>query len=270
MSYNFFVDIGSSYLSVIDDKEKEIFYSPHRGEFKKILNDLGIDSSKAVFTGKNSIHYKGLHPFYVLISLAKAYEEIRHILYVGASSFFIINLDEKGNYVRHILNTTCASGTGSFLDLQAKRLGYTIDEFGKRALNAKVKPPVSTRCSVFAKTDLIHLQQDGYTKEEISAGLCESLAENIIDVLFKGSLPEGNILLCGGVFKNLALLNAFSERLGENNLICENPHLSLSLGLKKISEERNFDLIEPIDYENIFQDEEEKNSKILKRKEDYP
>lgn len=270
MSFTHFVDIGSSYLSIIDKEGKEIFYAHHRGEFKRFLSDLKIDNTKALFTGKHSLPYNGLHPFYVLINLAKAYNKIRHILYVGASSFFIIHLDEDGNYERHIANTTCASGTGSFLDLQAKRLGYTIDEFGKRALLAKVKPPVSTRCSVFAKTDLIHLQQDGYTKEEIAAGLCESLAENIIDSLFKGLKPEGNVLLCGGVFNNLALFNAFKDRLGEDKLICDRPHLSLCIGLKRIFETENLKIDGNINYEEIFKDEESKGLRRLKRKEDYP
>lgn len=270
MSYSFFVDIGSSYLSIIDKGENQIFYSPHRGDFNKILQDLSIDHKYALFTGKNSIAYNGFHPFYVLINLVKSYKDVRHILYIGASSFFLINLDEKGNYERHILNTTCASGTGSFLDLQAKRLGYSIDEFGKRALEAKIKPSVSTRCSVFAKTDLIHLQQDGYTKEEIAAGLCESLAENIIDVLFKGAQPEGNILLCGGLFLNSALHRAFKEKLGEDILISHRPNLSLALGLKIISDKSNYKSSEYINLEKIFEEKEEKTSKIIKKKEDYP
>lgn len=270
MYYNFFVDIGSSYLAILDWDGNEFFYSPHKGEFKKILTNFNINLSNSIFTGKHSLIYKGIHPFYVLINLAQKYKNVSHILYVGASSFFLINLDEKGNYVRHVLNTTCASGTGSFLDLQAKRLGFSIEEFGQRALKAKVKPSVSTRCSVFAKTDLIHLQQEGYTKEEIAAGLCESLAENIIDTLFKGSQPDGKILLCGGVFQNQALLNSFKLRFGEENLICEKPYLSLTLGLKELSRKKSFKLDESIDYDNIFHDDNQKTHHFLKIKEDYP
>ncbi len=265
---SFYVDIGSSYLAVTDRDNRQVFYAPHKGQFKKILADLNITQDNALFTGKNALSYRGLHPFYVLLNLASHIKDIRHILYVGASSFFIINLDENGNYQRHTANTTCASGTGSFLDLQAKRLGYSIDEFGKKALQAKVKPSVSTRCSVFAKTDLIHLQQDGYTKEEIAAGLCESLAENIIDCLFKGSRPEGRILLCGGVFNNISLYNAFNDRFGAENLICSEPHLSLCKGLKVISE-KNLPA-QSENYEEIFKKETDKASTVLKRKIDYP
>ncbi len=155
---------------------------------------------------------------------------MRHIIYIGAGSYFIINLDEQGEYVSHVSNTTCASGTGSFLDLQAKRLGYQIEELGEKALTAKVSPSISTRCSVFAKTDLIHLQQEGYTKEEIASGLCKSLSENIIDVLFKGSKPSGKVLLTGGVFQNRALLKAFCDKLGESSVVCKEPHFALATG----------------------------------------
>lgn len=227
------VDIGSVYIAVAkgeNNKFEKVLYKPHKGDFLSVIKKLGIDINDVYLTGINSLPYGGFHPFFILSKYANKFNDIRHVVYVGASSYFIINLDEKGNYLGHEANSTCASGTGSFLDLQAKRLGYSIEELGEKALKAKVKPAISTRCSVFAKTDLIHLQQEGYTKEEISAGLCYSMANNVIQSLFKGRRPEGKILLTGGVFKNKMFLKAFNDEFSSEGIQCNDPEFALVFG----------------------------------------
>jgi len=74
---------------------------------------------------------------------------------------------------------SCAAGTGSFLDQQARRLKLKRDrELSRIAFNNKgVIPKIATRCAVFAKTDLVHAQQEGYSLEEICDGLCYGLAK---------------------------------------------------------------------------------------------
>ena len=78
------------------------------------------------------------------------------------------------------MNTVCAAGTGSFLDQQARRIGVSIEkEFGELALKSKNPPHIAGRCSVFAKSDMIHLQQIATPVEDIVAGLCFAVARNI-------------------------------------------------------------------------------------------
>ena len=77
------------------------------------------------------------------------------------------------------MNTVCAAGTGSFLDQQATRLGVDIEgEFGELAIKSENPPRVAGRCSVFAKSDMIHLQQQATPMYEIIAGLCLGLARS--------------------------------------------------------------------------------------------
>lgn len=266
-------DIGSSYLAIIECQNgtQKYHYLPHKGNYSDILKTFNAGPSD-LFTSVNPGQYGSLHPYFVLVHHARGFDNIRHIVYVGASSFCIIHLNQKGHYLGHASNTTCASGTGAFLDLQAKRLGYATDELGIMALKANVKPSISTRCSVFAKTDLIHLQQEGYTKEEIAAGLCYSLAENIIDTLFKGAALSGRILLSGGVFQNPAVLSAFKEKFGEKNIVCENPQYALALGLSAIAKvglekmPLNSDYSFPLDQER----HRVKAGPLLPKSENYP
>ena len=76
------------------------------------------------------------------------------------------------------MNTACAAGTGSFLDQQASRLHLSIEEFGRIALKSKTPPRLAGRCSVFAKSDMIHLQQIATPDFDIVAGLCFAMARN--------------------------------------------------------------------------------------------
>ncbi len=111
------------------------------------------------------------------------------------------------------MNSLCAAGTGSFLDQQASRLGLTIEEFGQLALKSSCPPRIAGRCSVFAKSDMIHLQQAATPDYDIVAGLCFAVARN-----FKGSVARGKpvkppVVFQGGVAANPGMIRAFREVL---------------------------------------------------------
>lgn len=125
------------------------------------------------------------------------------------------------------LNSACAAGTGSFLDQQAQRLGVNIeDEFGKMALMAKSVPTLAGRCSVFAKSDMIHLQQQATPVENIIAGLCLALARNLKSNLGKGREFIKPVIFTGGVAANIGVVNAIKEafKLQTAQLIVPHEH----------------------------------------------
>jgi len=144
--------------------------------------------------------------------------EVRTIIEMGGEDSKLIILDEKG-IKDFSMNSVCAAGTGSFLDQQAERLRFGIEEFGKTALISKNPPRIAGRCSVFAKSDMIHLQQIATSVEDIVAGLCFAVARN-----FKGSIAKGREIIApvsfqGGVAANPGMRRAFSEVLELDNLI---------------------------------------------------
>ena len=113
------------------------------------------------------------------------------------------------------MNALCAAGTGSFLDQQAERLGIDIDGgFETIALSSRNPARVAGRCTVFAKSDMLHLQQEGTPLPDILAGLCLALARNFITVIGKGKPFVEPILFQGGVAHNRAVVRAFEEVLG--------------------------------------------------------
>jgi len=125
------------------------------------------------------------------------------------------------------MNTNCAAGTGSFLDQQATRLGVDIEEeFGRLALQSETPPRVAGRCTVFAKTDMIHLQQQATPMHDIVAGLCLGLARNLKSSLCQGKKIVPPVAFCGGVAANVGLVRALEKvfELGPSGLIIPQEH----------------------------------------------
>ena len=151
-------------------------------------------------------------------STKKLYPEVRTVIEMGGEDSKLILL-KNGLVKEFSMNSVCAAGTGSFLDQQAERLNLSIEEFGEIALRSKTPPRIAGRCSVFAKSDMIHLQQIATPVEDIVAGLCFAVARN-----FKGSicknmdLPE-TISFMGGVAANKGMKRAFREVLPSENLL---------------------------------------------------
>ena len=144
--------------------------------------------------------------------------EVKTIIEMGGEDSKLILVESaptNGDYQIQdfSMNTICAAGTGSFLDQQANRLHYTIEEFGELALKSKTPPRIAGRCSVFAKSDMIHLQQGATPDYDIVAGLCFALARNFKSNIGKGKSIIRPVAFQGGVAANAGMRKAFFEVL---------------------------------------------------------
>ncbi len=155
------------------------------------------------------------------------------LLVVGGEKFSLATFDEAGNYQGSTSNTSCAAGTGSFLDQQAGRLHLRGSEhLAAMASGSQGQcPQIASRCAVFAKTDLIHAQQQGYRLDEIGNGLCLGLAKNLVDVLFAGDRSlHGQLVFCGGVSRNRAVADHIERLTGLSLTIPADGHLYGAIG----------------------------------------
>ncbi len=143
------------------------------------------------------------------------YPEVRTVFEIGGESSKYIRL-ENGGIVDYDRSGECAAGTGSFLDQQALRMGYSVEEIGGVVKCAGCAARVAGRCSVFAKSDMIHAQQKGYSPAEILRGLCDAVARN-----FKGSIVKGRPALAP-----VALIGAVSQNAGVTGALREAFHLN--------------------------------------------
>jgi predicted CoA-substrate-specific enzyme activase len=149
---------------------------------------------------------------------AQLHPEVRTVIEIGGADSKLVFLrkhPETGaiEMVDFAMNTICAAGTGSFLDQQANRLDLTIEEFSQLALESQSPPRIAGRCSVFAKSDMIHLQQKGTPPKDIVAGLCLAMARNFKSTVGAARKFTPPISFQGGVAANAGMIRAFSQVL---------------------------------------------------------
>jgi predicted CoA-substrate-specific enzyme activase len=109
------------------------------------------------------------------------------------------------------MSNQCAAGTGSFLDQQASRLQYRVEEIGEIVCGTHTAARIAGRCSVFAKSDMIHAQQKGYSTAEVLKGLCEAVARNFKSNIVKGRKVVPKVALIGGVSQNAGVRQALQQ-----------------------------------------------------------
>lgn len=132
----------------------------------------------------------------------------------GHSACFVVIDPRTSTLVDYGLNQQCAAGSGAFVEQQAGRLGLNVEAFGRLSAKAPRGATVAGRCSVFAKSDMIHLQQKGTPVEEIAYGLCLAMARNFIATVIRGRQVMPPLALVGGGAANRGLVRAFTEVLG--------------------------------------------------------
>ena len=224
------IDIGSVSIAVVEiTSHKQIVqsaYEFHRGDtaakLKNILTGFNLKTIGGIAATASTPAILKVNRQYdnrlsVIAAAHHFHDNVGSILLVGGEKFGLIRFDKDGHYLNFRSNTPCAAGTGSFLDQQANRLNLGgIAELSRMAFNNKgAIPKIATRCAVFAKTDLAHAQQEGYTLSEICDGLCFGLARNIVDTLFRGENCNTPVIFTGGVCLNRAVVQHIESLIGK-------------------------------------------------------
>jgi len=168
-------------------------------------------------------------------SSGKFYPDARSVIEIGGEDSKLIVLERDpvtGNsrLVDFEMNSVCAAGTGSFLDQQARRIGVPIEkEFGEMSLKSVDPPRIAGRCSVFAKSDMIHHQQIATPLHDIVAGLCFALARNFRSNVARSKEIKKPVIFSGGVAANTGMIRAFREILDlkDGELIIPEHHASM-------------------------------------------
>ncbi len=192
----------------------------------RILHDM-TDEFRVCVTGggKGTLARAEVPSENDLISSARAaarlHPGVRGICEVGGHQSKWIRIGQGGEMESFSLNDQCAAGSGAFLEQQSSRLKLGIDSFSLLAAQAERGASIAGRCSVFAKSDMIHQQQKGTPPAEIAYGLCRALALNFRATLLRGGELATPALMAGGGGCNRGLVRAFRETFGlaEDTLI---------------------------------------------------
>ena len=211
----------------------ETSYIRHKGRpiqaASDAINDIvsrygtGIIGFAATGTGGRSL-VKALNGVFVNEVIAQAaaashlHPEVNTVIEIGGEDSKLIFLRHEADGTSSIadfqMNTVCAAGTGSFLDQQATRMNLSIEDFGQLSLQSENPPRVAGRCTVFAKSDMIHLQQKATPVHDIVAGLCFALARNFKSTVGSAKQMIPPIAFQGGVAANPGIVKALESVLG--------------------------------------------------------
>lgn len=274
-------DIGSKTIkSVVIDNGKIIDsnYILHDGDIKQsFINTFNLILSKysksiESFGICGNVSLNGIKVIDNIVANVVANKflntKCRNILSVGFETFSLMILDEELNYIEHSSNPLCASGTGSFLDQQAERIGLSTEELAEVAYSFNGKTPkIATRCAVFAKSDIIHSQAEGYSKEAIATGLCEGLASSIIANLLKGRELKGDVLFIGGLSKNRKIVLEVQKLLNRKVVTSNDSLFFGAIGAALLGNETDLNI------ENLsetFSIHRQKRDKMIIKQNNYP
>jgi predicted CoA-substrate-specific enzyme activase len=154
--------------------------------------------------------------------------DARTIISMGGQDIALFQIGHgKGGWELEYFNTNgpCASGTGSFIDQQAQRLATSIysseknssqdhidgilADFISLGLHSDRPASVACRCTVFTKSDMIHLQNKGERLEDIIYGLHVGNARNYMSTIVSNRILHEPVLFIGGLSLNELQVRAF-------------------------------------------------------------
>ncbi|PAB58378.1 acyl-CoA dehydratase activase [Anaeromicrobium sediminis] len=233
--YSLGIDIGyaSIKLVIINEKNeiKETRYILHKGDMGTVL--LKALEEVGELYGKDNISHIGLtgegakrfeklnkdlwfNEVYCLVEGSLGINEnIGSIIEIGAQSakyiYDVSNRDKSR--IGFAMNSSCSAGTGSFLEEQVSRLGLKLEDYSEYIKKATSIPRIAGRCSVFAKTDIIHHQQEGIKTEDMLLGLAYALVRNYKGSVIKKTPIKKPIIFAGGVGHNEGIIQALKDIL---------------------------------------------------------
>ena len=106
------------------------------------------------------------------------------------------------------MNSTCAGGTGAFIDQMASLLDLDLAEMDRLSLAYEKLYPIASRCGVFAKSDIQPLINQGVSKNNLAASIFQAVVDQTIAGLAQGRPISGNVLFLGGPLSFLKGLQA--------------------------------------------------------------
>ncbi|MBF0243081.1 MAG: 3-hydroxyacyl-ACP dehydratase [Desulfamplus sp.] len=160
------------------------------------------------------------------------------ILDIGGQDSKAIALNNNGKVKKFEMNDRCAAGTGKFLEIMARTLGFSIDDFGKEALLAQNDLTINSMCTVFAESEVTSLIAKGADRREIAKGLHISVMKRAAGMINRvRSDQSDSIVFTGGVAKNGCMVTLISEKLGCSVLVPDNPQMIGAFGAALISSE---------------------------------
>ncbi|NLK21639.1 MAG: CoA activase [Epulopiscium sp.] len=200
---------------------------PHEGNPRRVIEEIiHLDKFKSIdkvtITGRkfrNMIDASSIsepeaieYAYEYMAGINSGLKEAKLIVSGGGETFLAYELDKNGKIINVYTGNKCASGTGEFFLQQLKRMDIKIDDaISKADLDNPYK--VAGRCSVFCKSDCTHALNKGVEKSKVVAGLCQMMADKIVELLKKTS--NDKVILIGGTSRNSVMLHYLKQKIAQ-------------------------------------------------------
>ena len=235
------IDIGSRYIKyvlledseLVDFQRRETGYNP-----LSVCGEL-LESSKpeklvATGYGRYLLEvYKNTKTITEIKAVARGakavFPKAKTIIDIGGQDTKVISLNDKGDVIHFEMNDRCAAGTGKFLEIMAKTLGYNLEIFGQHCRDKKTGIKINSLCTVFAESEVISLITKGEKREKIAHSLHDSIASRVMSLLKRIEI-NNDVIFTGGCATNSCLKKMFEERLQRKVFVHENPYLQAAHG----------------------------------------
>ena len=128
---------------------------------------------------------------------------------VGGQDTKVIRL-ENGQVKDFLMNDKCAAGTGKFIEVMANRLGVSLTEMYDLARSG-TPVPISAMCTVFAESEVIGHIGAGMPRQDIAAGVIDSVSARVANLVTRFGAGE-ELVLTGGLCDSPYFLSVFSRK----------------------------------------------------------
>jgi predicted CoA-substrate-specific enzyme activase len=188
------------------------------------LFTTGVGREKVTFADGNRTemlsHVRGSHWLF---------PATRTVIDVGAEGSRILRCDPEGNLTDFVMNDKCAAGAGVFLETVAEMMQIPLSEMGPFSLESSNRVVLTTTCAVFAESEIVAEVHRGSAKEDILAGVHESIAAKIAAAT-KRVGTEAALIFSGGVALNIGVVRALEKQLEHDILVPKDPEIVGALG----------------------------------------
>ncbi len=151
------------------------------------------------------------------------------ILDIGGQDTKAISLNDYGKVIKFEMNDKCAAGTGRFLEVMARRLGYTLNDFEKAAYLGNDGIEINSMCTVFAESEVISLIAQGIKREDISKALHKSIVKKTLAMLKRVGV-KNPLFFAGGVAYNSFIKESLEKLLSISVIVPKDPQIVGALG----------------------------------------
>jgi benzoyl-CoA reductase subunit D len=153
----------------------------------------------------------------------------RTIIDVGAEEARAVKCDERGIMQDFVVNERCAAGAGTFIEAMARALEVKMEDMGPLSLQAERASPINASCVIFGESDVVSLIHRQESKPEIARAIFDAMADRVSSMVHRlGINPE--VVLVGGVAKDVGFIASLKRKLGINILVPEDPEYVGALG----------------------------------------